>query len=138
MRRARRQEGPNLLDIIEKLELHSARKRAASVKEQAIDLARRRRLEQEDKDAARSRGRKPPTRNRIRISEVQKVIKHRYGGPADTDDADPFFLLVLPNLMTEAGGPGAQGLREEVLKWRDRWVPCVPVADAMQMLGDLE
>ncbi|KZB99351.1 hypothetical protein AU375_04427 [Methylobacterium radiotolerans] len=72
------------------------------------------------------RGAKRPTPwsiDRGRVSEVQRLIHARHGGPCDTDDGLLYLKAALPHLMRLHAGPVLLG---KVLGWAQTWLPRLP------------
>jgi hypothetical protein len=65
----------------------------------------------------------PWTRDRGRASEIQKLIRHRHGGPCDTDDGALYLKAALPHLIRLHAGPALLG---KVLGWAKTWLPGLP------------
>lgn len=65
----------------------------------------------------------PWTLDRGRVAEIQKLIRHRHGGPCDSDDGALYLKAALPHLIRLHAGPALLG---KVLGWAKTWLPGLP------------
>ncbi|CAO4154082.1 hypothetical protein GPNCGGLF_LOCUS4311 [Methylorubrum aminovorans] len=65
---------------------------------------------------------------RGRVGVLTNILKHRHGGPCDTDDAGVWFGIALPFLV-EASTIASRDPHKDALGWAKRHVP-IYVADA--------
>lgn len=75
---------------------------------------------------------------RLRLLDITRIIRDKFGGPAITDDADLFLKVAAPSLMHAGGGPDTDGAKAEFLKFREQWTPEVGEAEALEILRDVE
>lgn len=119
MRVRARPDHPSLFDYFDRVEARVVAQNAA--------------LEHERQAGRTGRPRKPWGLDRGRVSEIQKLIRLRHGGPCDTDDGAAYLQAALPHLMRLHAGAALLG---KVMGWAQTWLPGLPpeaVAGALDL-----
>ncbi|OHV16221.1 hypothetical protein BK022_13525 [Methylorubrum extorquens] len=59
----------------------------------------------------------------LRLSGLSKLIRHRHGGPCDTDDGEAYYLAALPHLVAKSWAYGIEEGRIRSREWAAMWTP---------------
>jgi len=85
-----------------------------------------------DSDAARESGQRFDI-NTHRLANIQCLIKHRHGGPVDTDDGYAYISAAFNAIAMGRSRRGWKQSEEPLIAWAKKWTPLVDAAAVTEL-----